>query len=77
MAIDHAAQSARVKEAMRESGYEVSYHSGGPLAASAPHEAFGSNSHKLNAAREAERVSNAVGDMSGKRIDYAGGIRRV
>lgn len=77
MAIDHAGQSARVKEAMKESGYEISYHDGGSLASSAPHEAFGSNSHKLNAAREEERVSQAVGDMSGKRINYAGGIRRV
>lgn len=77
MAIDHVAQSAKVKEAMRNSGYEVNYHDGGSMAASAPHEAFGSNSHKLNAAREEEKVRVAIGDMSGKRIDYAGGIRRV
>lgn len=77
MAIDHAAQKARIDAAMSSSGYEVNYHDGGSMAKSAPHQAFGSNSHLLNAAREAERVSNAVGDMSGKRIDYAGGIKRV
>ena len=77
MAIDHAAQSAKVKNAMQETGYEVVYNSGGPLASSGEHEAFGSNSHKLNAAHEAEKVRVAIGDQSGKRIDYAGGIRRV
>ena len=77
MAIDHAAQSAKVKEAMRDSGYEVVYNSGGSMAASAPHGAYGSNSHRLDAAREEEKVRVAIGDMSGKRIDYAGGIRRV
>ena len=77
MAIDHAAQSAKVKETMRNTGYEVVYNSGGPMASSAKHDAFESNSHMLNAAREGQRVSDALGDMSGKRIDYAGGIRRV
>ncbi len=77
MAIDHAAQGAKVINAMRDSGYEVVYNDGGPKANSVKHSAYESNSHKLHAAEEAEKVRIAIGDMSGKRINYAGGIKRV
>lgn len=77
MGIDHAAQSAKVIDAMRDSGYEVVYNDGGPQVSSPKHTALESNSHKLHAAEEAEKVRIAIGDISGKRINYAGGIKRV
>lgn len=78
MAIDHRAQSERVKNAMRDSGYEVTYHDGGAVNPAEPQKGYLSNSHNLHKAEERKKVKDkAEMDRTGRRLDYNGTTKIV
>lgn len=72
MAIDHAAQAAKVKAAMQSSGYAVVYHSGGrmdePNAASSSYDATGRDlgqAEQMAAARKGMNPSGRPAEPNG------------